>query len=193
MYKKIQSMMDVVNMGLNTHRFVIPETYEEFSKVLHEFQRCTIRTDHKTKTKNLPFYVYDARKDGDISDTIWAESQQNHYKMIISDGIKYDPIQEYNMVVKMQKNGDFFFEASELKIPLRHMYRYPLLSCAGNIAEEVSTWIIYNNRYGLDRTSIKQNLEDLYTHQIFDCWLEVTKYPIPVGIKKDKIVFWQLA
>ena len=123
---------------------------------------------------------------------IWEESIEKEYKLIISNGIQYDNIQEYNMVVKFNKKGDFLFEASELKIPLRHMYRHPLLSCSGNLKDEVSQWEIYNARYGINKIYIKNDLLSLYNYQLFNKWLEITKYPIQVGTKNKNIVFWQI-
>jgi hypothetical protein len=96
------------------------------------------------------------------------------------------------MVVKIQKNGDFIFEASELKIPLRHMYKHSLLFCLGNISDNIHQWFIHKQRYGLNKTIIKDDLLTIYNYQLFDKWLEITKYPIGVGIKNNRIVFWQI-
>lgn len=193
MYNKIKSLNKIVDMGLNVHQFFIPDSYEEYKGLVNQLEFCTIRTDHKTKTEDLPFYIFNNKKDNiDKLNSIWNDSLQNEYKLIISNGIQYDNIQEYNMVVKLQKNGDFVFEASELKVPLRHMYRYPLLSCSGNLSDEVSEWKVYNARFGVDKTTIKNDLLSLYTYQIFDKWLEITKYPVQVGIKNNNIIFWQI-
>ncbi len=193
MYNKINSLNKIVNMGLNIHRFYIPNTYEEYTNLVNKLEFCTLRTDHKTKTEDLPFYIFNNKKDNvDKLNTIWNESRDKEYKLIISDGIKYDNIQEYNMVIKLQKNGDFIFEASELKVPLRHMYRYSLLSCTGNISEEISEWKVYNARYGINKTIIKNDLLSLYNYEIFNKWLEITKYPISAGTKNNNIIFWQI-
>lgn len=193
MFNKINSLKSIVKLGLNVHRFYIPNSYKEYIKLLQDLSFCTIRTDHETIKENLPFYIVNTQKnDMRLIDNIWDEAQQNNYKLIISDGIKYDSIQEYNLVTKINENGDFIFEASELKIPLRHMYRYPLLSCYGNIADKISDWDIINNKYGLDKRTIKRDLEILYTYGIYNKWLEVTKYPQGVGIKNEPIVFWQI-
>ena len=193
MYNKINSLKTIVNKGLNVHSFYIPNTYEEYKNLINEFKFCTIRTDHKFMSQDLPFYVFNIEKDSeDKLNSIWNESQEKEYKLIISNGIQYDNIQEYNMVVKFNERGDFLFEASELKIPLRHMYRYSLLSCSGNISDEVSQWEVYNTRYGINKINIKNDLLTLYNYQLFDKWLEITKYPIPVGIKNNNIVFWQI-
>ena len=193
MYNKIKSLNTIVDMGLNVHKFYIPDTYKEYKDLVEQLGFCTLRTDHKNKTEDLPFYIFDSKKDnGDKSSTIWNESLKEEYKLIISNGVKYDSIQEYNMAIKLHKDGEFIFEASELKIPLRHMYRHPLLSCSGNIADEVSQWKIYRARYGLDKITIKNDMITLYNYQIFDKWLEITKYPIPVGILNSNIIFWQI-
>lgn len=193
MFNKIKSLNNIINLGLNVHKFYIPNTYEEYCDLINKFKLCTIRTDHKFITEDLPFYIYDSNKDNETKlNSIWNEAQKKEFKLIISDGIQYDTIQEYNMVIKLQNNGDFIFEASELKIPLRHMYRHPLLSCSGNISNEISQWDIYNKRYGIDKINIKKDLLLLYNYQLFDKWLEITKYPIPVGIKNTNIIFWQI-
>lgn len=193
MFKKIQSLNNIVSLGLNVHRFYIPESYDDCCRILNDWQFCTVRTDHEVFTEDLPFYLVDMREcDVTHVDNIWITAQKKGYKLIISDGIKYDVIQLYNMTVKFERNGDFSFEASELKIPLRHMYRYPLLSCSGNIAADVSEWIVYNARFGLDRRLLKRDLELLYTYQFYGKWLEVTRYPQGVGIKDEPFVFWQI-
>jgi len=193
LYNKIKSLQTIVNKGLNVHKFHIPDTYKEYKNLINEFKFCTIRTDHKTISQDLPFYVFDIEKDNEEKlNFIWEESIEKEYKLIISNGIQYDNIQEYNMVVKFNKKGDFLFEASELKIPLRHMYRHPLLSCSGNLKDEVSQWEIYNARYGINKIYIKNDLLSLYNYQLFNKWLEITKYPIQVGTKNKNIVFWQI-
>jgi len=193
MYDKINNLKSILKQGLNVHEFHIPNTYKEYKKLINEFKICTIRTDHKKISQDLPFYIFNTEKDNkEKLNTIWIETIGREYKLIISNGIQYDNIQEYNMVVKLHKNGDFLFEASELKIPLRHMYRYPLLSCSGNLKDEVSQWEVYNARYGINKIYIKNDLLTLYNYGIFDRWLEITKYPVPVGVKKENIVFWQI-
>ena len=193
MYNKIKSLQTIVNKGLNVHKFYIPDTHEEYKNLINEFKFCTIRTDHRIMSQDLPFYVFDIEKDNeDKLNSIWEESQEKEYKIIISNGIQYDNIQEYNMVVKFNEKGDFLFEASELKIPLRHMYRYPLLSCSGNLKDEVSQWEVYNARYGINKIYIKNDLLSLYNYQLFNKWLEITKYPIQVGTKNKNIVFCRL-
>jgi hypothetical protein len=193
MYNKIKSLQSIVDKGLNVHKFYIPDTYQEYSHLIEKLKFCTIRTDHAIITEDLPFYIFNSSKDTiQKMNDIWNDCLTKEYKLIISDGIQYDNVQEYNLVTKIQENGDFIFEASELKIPLRHMYRHPLLSCSGNIADEISQWEVYNARYGINKINIKQDLLTLYDYQIFDKWLETTKYPIPVGTQNTNIIFWQI-
>lgn len=190
MYAKIKNLYNLVNRGLNVHNFYIPKSKQEYENIVNTLQFCSIRTDSdKNINTDLPFYIL-KNTDTKQMEKIWNTASVNNYKLIISDGIKYDNIQDYNMVLKLQKNGNFLFEVSELKIPLRHMYRYPLLSCSGNLSEHIQEWTVYNQKYGIDKTNIKKDLIDLYQYQIFDEWLDITKYPIPVGRLKKKIVFW---
>jgi len=58
MYDKINSLKTIVVKGLNVHKFHIPDTYEEYKNLINEFKYCTIRTDHKTISQDLPFYVF---------------------------------------------------------------------------------------------------------------------------------------
>lgn len=193
MFDKIQSLNMIKNLSLNIHNFYIPNSYQEYKDIIKQLEFCTIRTDHEVITEDLPFYIFDSRIDNiNKLNQIWNDSQLNNYKLIISDGIKYDNIQDYNMVVKIQKNGDFIFEVSELKIPLRHMYRYSLLSCTGNIGDNIHQWSIHKQKYGLNKANIKDDLLTIYNYQIFDKWLEITKYPIGIGIKNSRLVFWQI-
>lgn len=192
LYEKINSLNKLVDKGLNVHSFYIPTTYIEFEDLLINLKYCTIRTAHREITKDMPFYIFNIGIDKPRIKEIWQESVNSGYRLIVSDGIKYDNIQSYNMVVKLSRNGDFIFEASELKIPLRHMYRHPLLSCSGNIKGGVRDWEVYNNRNTIDKRNIKHVLEELYTYEIFDKWLEITKYPTEVGIRNKDIVFWQI-
>jgi hypothetical protein len=199
MYDKIASMEWIRDTGLNIHRFYVPNNVFEFSKIVIDLEQCSIRTDHATRTKGMPFYTMDIFKVKNFCKSIvdiWSESEREGYKLIVSDGIKYDSVQEYNMTIKIAENGDFDFEASPEKVPLRHMYRYPLLSCTGNVSDEASGWLPYKQRYDLNRVGIRRDLgylyEQCYRHKLFNKWLELTKYPIPVGLQERHIVFWQI-
>ena len=197
-YDKILSLEKLRDNDINIHQFCIPESYESFLDILKEYEFCTIRTDHIKKHESLPFYIFNNKKDDiiDFSKKVWYNSVHNGYKLIISNAIKYDEIQEYNMVVKIYRNGDFIFEASELKIPLRHMYRHPLLSCTGNINDNIHSWNIINQKYGINKIHIYKDLQNLYVKcwnkKLFNNWLEVTKYPIDLGTQKNNIIFWQI-
>jgi hypothetical protein len=71
------------------------------------------------------------------------------------------------------------------------MYRHPasLLSCCGNLSEGIHLWNVFNKRYGINKLCIRRDLLTLYNFDLFDKWLEVTKYPMKVGMKKRDIVF----
>lgn len=178
------------------HEYVIPETFVELCNYVTHYDKCTIRTDHKEITNDLPFYIIDSTKKSYLIElaNIWTEAKEKSYKLIVTNGIKYDPIQNYNFVVRFSSNGNFTCEASDLKVPLRHMYRYPekLLSVSGNISDDIQEWKIYNNANGVNRIELKHDLEEVYTMQIMDRFIECTKYPFPVGIFKKQIVYWQI-
>jgi hypothetical protein len=199
MYDKLASMEWIKHTGLNIHQFYVPKDVHEFSRIVIDLEKCSIRTDHATRTKDMPFYTMNIFEVKDFCRAIidiWSESEREGYKLIVSDGIKYDPVQEYNMTIKIAENGDFDFEASPEKVPLRHMYRFPLLSCSGNVGEETSEWMVRNKRHDLNRVDIRHDIwylyEQCYRYKLFGHWLELTKYPVPVGVQGERIVFWQI-
>lgn len=194
MYKKIESLYALMNAHLNIHEFKVPKDYIEFKDVVHSFNNyCTVRCDHATLTKDLPFYVVD-REDEALLKEIWDIAQSKEYKVIVANGLKHDKSQKYNLVVKFTREGDFIMEVSKKKVPLRHMYRYPseLLSASGNIDESVGEWKVYNQLYGLDRRVLLDELRELYSIGIVNKWIECTFYPYPVGIYNKHYVFWQI-
>lgn len=183
-----------MDKGLNIHEFVVPDSYEEFLKVLENYNfTCTIRSDNQRKNLILPFYII-TEENNSLFRTIWEISLLNNDKLIVTNGLKYDKLQSYNIVVKFDLNGDFIFEASSKKVPLRTMYKYPeyLLSAYGNIDDRLGDWKVIHEVYGLDRRMLYNDLYKLYELRLFNRYLECTFYPIEVGIYKKDYVIWQI-
>lgn len=204
MFEKIKSLEKIKKLNMNYHDYTIPESFMAFVGCCVRYGEFTIRMDSDTITDDLPFFIKSVTVNlfGDIRNDditwcyhLWVTYHDGlGYRFIVSDGIKYDNIQDYNIVAKIECDGEFVFEASDLKRPLRHMYRSPekLLCCSGNIKDDISQWNIINNIYGIDRRKIKRDLETMYTYQQHGKWLECTKYPIGVGVKKENTVIWQI-
>ncbi len=66
--------------------------------------------------------------------------------LIVSDGRNYDPDMRYNICAKVEKNGEFICEMSPLKVPLRHMYKHPLMCVTGSILEPKHWWNIWGEQ-----------------------------------------------
>lgn len=194
---KRQSFEYLKQLGLNIHKYYVPQSFKEFYDLANNLVYFTVRTDIDTAHKgNLPFYIIDMH---DINQSpslysIWEHSTRNNLVLIVSDAIHYDKDQKYNAVVNISKDGKFMLEASALKIPLRKMYEHPanLLTITGSIASPISTWQVPLPRYGIDRIELRNLLEYLYSLKIYDRNLELTVYPYPVGVLYEPIVFWQI-
>jgi hypothetical protein len=121
MFDKIQSLNDIITLDLNVHQFHIPETYEECVALVDEFGLCTIRTDHKYISEDLPFYIFDKQKEAndEYLDSIWDEAQGKQYKLIISNGIQYDQFQKYNMVAKNTKERGLYIRIFRFKSTIK--------------------------------------------------------------------------
>jgi hypothetical protein len=200
MYKKIESLQRIKQLGLNLHNFFIPESFKEFLNLAFKLRHFTIRTDAEYISQDLPFFIVNIEEIDMVHShllDIWNKIKDKDCKAILSDGIKHDKVQVYNMCINLQKNGDFILEASHLKIPLRKMYAFPndLLSCVGNICESPIHWLYENKTYMINRYNLWKDIVNLYANYneiLFNNWAEITKYPKNVGIQNKDIVFWQL-
>lgn len=194
MLSKIQSLVFLDTKKLNHHLWYTAAQFESFMYTIRALGNfCTIRTDHPTKENDLPFFIVDHESEERLME-IWKIIDDGNYVPIISNGIKFDKDQLYNMCIKIESDGSFLFEASILKIPLRHMYRYPddLLSAYGNISDKPNQWTFINNTYGIDRFQLKKILEKIYTLGIYNKYIECTVYPYSVGVFDDNIVYWEI-
>lgn len=194
MLDKIKSLIYLDSKGLNHHLWYTAETFLSFKHIIKSLGNfCTIRTDHLEKENDLPFFIVKNETEERLKE-IWDIIEIGNYVPIISNGIKYDVDQLYNLCLKIESDGSFIFEASTLKIPLRHMYRYPdeLLSAYGNISDRPNQWNFVNNTYGIDRFQLLKVLQKIYTLGIYNKYIECTVYPYSVGVFDDNIVFWEI-
>lgn len=198
--KKIRSIEEIHELGLNTHNMTITRDFFEAMDAVVRYKRFTIRTDkhsynigHWDTGGDLPFFMQ--KEDvQDISkyEALLSKLIEQEYYLIITDGIRYDDIQEYNAVVKIQKDGQFETEMSIAKVPLRKMYNYDgLFGATGNIADTIRDieW------FGVQLYDKKQTLLDvqhIYEMGIYNRVMELTKYPIKLGVKHDNFIYWQL-
>lgn len=199
-YSKIASILKIKNQGLNIHNTVISEKVEEILKVAKDYGMFTIRTDRVTKWEKgwegkseFPFIVQDTPTNNyEQLENKLNQLVSEGFVFIISDGIKYDKIQDYNAVAILKVNGDFRIEASTEKVPLRYMYkRGNIFIAEGNITDKLRDIQFYGT-VNFDKKAILQDIQYLYTKEIFNKWIEFTRYPIRVGINNEKFVFWQI-
>ena len=61
----------------------------------------------------------------------------------------------------------------------------------GNITDKLRDIQFYGT-VNFDKKAILQDIQYLYTKEIFNKWIEFTRYPIRVGINNEKFVFWQI-
>ena len=126
-YSKVKSLQSLLMSGLNVHEFYVFKNFESlWQSYIALGKVCTIRTDkaYAKPGSQLGFFIarYIAPSElKKIADVI----KQNGCIAIISNGLKYDDHLRYNIVYKIEENGDFYCEFSRLKVPLRHMYRHP--------------------------------------------------------------------
>ena len=122
-YSKIASILKIKNQGLNIHNTVISEKVEEILKVAKDYGMFTIRTDRVTKWEKgwegkseFPFIVQDTPTNNyEQLENKLNQLASEGFVFIISDGIKYDKIQDYNAVAILKVNGDFRIEARQKK------------------------------------------------------------------------------
>lgn len=199
-YRKVDGLKNLMRMGLNVHDNVITNNIVEAMDAVRKFGRFTVRTDININTTEgwgngtqLPFIMQ--KRETENTDLIQEQLRDliyRGYMLIITDGIKHDEIQDYNAVATIYKNGDYKVEVSTKKVPLRKMYSYDGIFIAeGNTCDNVWNTRFYGN-VDYDRKSIIKDMQELYTKEIYGRAIEFTKYPIDVGIRKERLVFWQI-
>ena len=192
MYEKIRNLKILQSQGLNVHEYVVPNSLLELITSVGKWDTCSIRTDAKYATNDLPFYTI--KPDDKVQKLldIWAEAEANEHKLIVANELRYDPIQICNLTVWFDRSGNFQSEVSAVKVPLRKMHSYPnsLLYCKGSIWEKPKEWEKLNNVGIIDKSLLQDVLFKLYNYKLFNQWLECTVYPEPVGVRGENIVFW---
>lgn len=189
MYKKKRSLEYLERNGFNIFPFYIPRNLSEFQRMVNSMKMVTVRFDAKDeRVDNLPFYIVKKTDGKERLERIMAQAIATKCILLVSQGIQYDAIQKFNLVAKVNYEGTFIAEASAEKVPLRHMYQFPLLTMTGNIDDSIRDWNC-SQYYGIDRRIIKDILVRL---PIKDKWVECTYYPVPVGIKNENLIYWQV-
>lgn len=115
--KKIDSIRDLHRRGMNTHEMVITNNLSEAVAAAKAYGEFTVRTDGAPgwgDGSDLPFFVHTGSWDPTGH---FKELLEEGLWLIISNGIKYDPIQNYNAVASISKNGDYHIELSARKVP----------------------------------------------------------------------------
>lgn len=187
--KKVRSLQELEEQGLNIFNFYIPRNLKEFTNLVKRLGKVTVRFDGITEDRDdLPFYVCDSSSDSELLEHIMGQAMNMQCLLIVSGGIKCDPYLKFNLVTKIETDGSFIAEASDKKVPLRQMYRSPLLYAKGNVGESIMNWEC-NDYIGVDKRLVKEVLEEI---PIRGKWVECTYYSLPVGQRNENLIYWQI-
>jgi len=191
-YKKLESMQNLVNQGLNVHEFIASKYPDIIKLAVHNFDNvCTIRTDSDNGLYKLPFYIVNGSTVE--LDSICNEIKEKDLLAIVANGLKYDEHLLYNITYTMEENGDFWCEYSMEKCTLRDMYKYPMNCYIGNINEGIRDWItIRQADKRIDKRILRDMLIRLWHKGIYGKYLEASVYTENCGMRKENIVFWQI-
>lgn len=179
---KYNALMKLKNKKLNIHTTELAYCKADILNLIQKHgDAFSVREDSNIILTDLPFYT-------DINDI--PDSPTVGDSWIFSNGRKYDANQLLNFVATVHSDGNFEIESSELKIPLRHMYRYPesLSYVTGNICDKPQDWKIRGN---VNIKYVEKCIYFMFTRYIFER-VECTLYPYGVGIFNEPIVFWQI-
>lgn len=189
---KVRVLKYLQDRGLNVHSYQVVHDRYSLGRAIHEYGECSIRFNSFDDSLELPFAYMD-ENNWDIVDILHVANKAEELgcHLIVSNGRKFDKDMRFNICAKIARNGDFTLEASGLKVPLRKMYDYPIMSIIGNIQHPMHWWNVYGKRYG-NLTEIRDILYKLYTNGIFEEYVECTTYIENVGVLNDNIVFWHL-
>ena len=189
---KVQSLQFLEKQGLNIHNYSTPTEFNKIKEICEQYINSSVRFDDTTGTLQLPFMLMEQGKytDTDIASIINIIKQYNCYPLI-SDGRNYDANMEYNISIKIQENGYFEADISNLKIPLRNMFNHPLMALVGNIAEPIHWWKQYGITLG-NKVNIRRIIETIYSKEIFNKYIECTTYTTKVGKLSELIAYWHI-
>lgn len=202
-YSKLKSMHRILNLGLNVHDFIPCRTVPE---IIYAYIRlgktCTIRTDKlgAEQGSQLGFYKADNISLLEIN-KIADEIVKNKWIGIVSNGLKYDKYLRYNIVYKLDRNGDFTAEYSRKNVPLRHMYKYPetLTTITGSLNDDIRLWEVYKPALESDRVDLRE-IQDILRSEFLIClnnklfgrYIEMSVYNTDVGPLKQNKVYWEI-
>jgi len=195
---KGKNLNELKSRGINVHE------YEIFTDKIHERMLlymsknclCTFRADPRVKRDERPFLVYRCgiTKEEEILEFI-NECKGNNYDVVASDGLRFDAIQEYNLVV-MLKDDEIRIEGSGDKVPLRKMYKNTInfFAVIGELSENVRSFESYGTTQKRPSSAeLERVLNKIYEiKEAEEHTFELTVYPREVGVLNEKIVFWQI-
>lgn len=203
-YLKIKGLRKIEKIGLNIHKYTVCYSIDELIKACSKYEFiCTIRTDidkRKTDRENTyPFYIVHNESELDV-DRMKEEIFDKHYVAIVANGLRYDKDLVYNMVLCIERNGDFLVEYSFENVPLRNMYKHgdKLHAITGNIKLKISEWNrnFVGNDNKLDLRILKDILNEhymiCYNNDLFGRYIELSHYSIGCGILNKKEVYWEI-
>lgn len=198
MYKKLKSLKELQKNRFNIFTCAILNPMKESASTLDMlaflYDRVTVRFDAEDETKDdLPFYILEADSGVSKCKEIIDEAKKLNCILIISTGINYDCKMKYNLVYKVNNDGNFILEASTLQVPLRHMYNSldGRVVIYGNIFEEMQDWL--SSGYGIDRRELRDIIINAYFNEhLVNKWVECSVYREDVGGLKENIIYWQV-
>lgn len=191
---KLESLRLLENRGLNVHKYWVLDNHDKVDDIDTD-KSYTARFDNRTGLiQMLPFEILDVGQYslGDIHHLV-EDAMQMGCHIILSDGRTYDPMMKYNIVYKIKPSGEFLMEWSDLKIPLRHMYKHPLNWVRGSLTTPLHWWDKWSGSGKLlDLHFVKQFISDEYVKCLFNKFVECTTYNSRVGKLNKSIIYWQV-
>ncbi len=198
MGKKYDSLNRLREAGINVHEYQSLSSLEELEEYAHQNLSFSIRFDRDTNYHQLPFYTYDEinfsleEREAYLK-RIAEEAASLDCTMLVSNGHQYDAIERCNFVMRIESDSSFLLEYGTTKVPLRNMYEYPTSIIRGTLSDEVKNmdWI-NKEKNDLTVKEVEEILSWVMRLQIKNKTIEGTLYEKPVGVKKEKIVCWQI-
>lgn len=193
---KLDSLIYLQNKGLNIHNYEVVRDRYHLGGICKSYKNCSIRFDREKGDLQLPFTLMEqlnGQDNWDITDilNIYNKAEELGCYLIVSDGRNYDPDMRYNICVKVEQKGEFICEMSPLKVPLRHMYKHPLMCVTGSLIEPKHWWDIWGEQTANMR-EVKEIVETVYSKGIIEKFVECTTYNKKVGILNEEMVFWHI-
>ena len=201
MSSKIDSLTNIDKLGLNHHNYVVVYDIAQADYLAKKFKyKFSVRTDKLNGyNKDLPFFLFDNEIEYFCNRKMLQTLLSCNYTLIFSDGHLYDDFLKYNMVLYIDRNGDFIAEYSAKNVSLRHMYQYPneLSLIRGNINERYCDWCLSNIRVaGIDVRIIREKIYEQFLiidkFNLYGRYLEMSVYMKSCGVNNSDTVYWEI-